>query len=277
MSDLTEFNSRAKLKPGSKFSPECSPEFSPEFSSGFSLEPVRRAGFWGGFRRSFFAAAALVLLFGCAVSPPPSTVAFDGGSAHGYLYLPRSAAPHPVVIDLHDCGGIQRARNRTWLVRLLGAGFAVLQVDSLTRRGVADVCADEFRVAPIVRSMDAASALRWVVNDPRFRRDGVFLFGATASLLTQLSPGSVFSGLRGVVAFHPDCYDELPALNADLLVFAGGLDARDRAGRCLDMRIGERGGHSYELVAYPGVHRGGDAAAARDGIRRVLRFLQERI
>lgn len=289
MFDLTEFNLQADLKPG------------PKSDSGAG----RHAGFAGlaGLARALLtgllAGFLAGLITGCAVLPPSSTVAFAGDSApvHGHLYLPRSAGPHPVVIDLHGCNGIWRARNRLWLPRLLDAGFAVFQIDSLTLRGVTNICADGFRVAPMTRGMDTASALRWILRDERFRRDAVFLIGmshgGTTSLLTQLGSHSVFSNLKGVVAFYPYCYDVLPVLNADLLVLVGEHDDWTPAARCRDMRIGDRAGHSYELVVYPGAHhsfdvpgRDGvyfghriryDKAASDDSIRRVMSFLKDRI
>ncbi len=233
-----------------------------------------------------------------AVWMPPDEVAFAGDSApvRGYLYLPAGAGPYPVVIDLHGCNGIWRARNRMWLPRLIGAGFAVLQVDSLTGRGVSNICDDVFRVAPMTRSMDAAAALRWVVSDGRFNHDSVFLagmsHGATTSLLTQLQPSSDFAKLKGVIAFYPYCYDTLPALSADLLVLIGARDNWTPADRCRDMHVVDRAGHTYELVIYPdayhsfdvpgqnstylGYHIRYNAAAARDSARRVMRFLNER-
>lgn len=248
----------------------------------------------------------LVLSGGCAVSPPGEVadevadgIAFAGASApvRGNLYLPTGAGPHPVVIDLHGCNGVWEARNRVWLPLFLDAGFAVFQVDSLTRRGVTNICGDVFRVPPMTRSIDAANALRWIVRDGRFRRDGVFLIGmshgATTSLLTQLSRNSVFSDLKGVVAFYPYCYDALPVLNADLLVLVGERDDWTPAARCREMRIGDRAGHTYELVVYPGAYHSFDVpgqdsvyfghrvgynkAAAEDSVRRVMRFLKERI
>ncbi len=237
-------------------------------------------------------------LGGCSALPSPHRVVFADAATFGdgYLYLPGGAGPHPVVIDLHGCNGIWRKRNRVWLPRLTGAGFAVLQVDSLTRRGVSNICDDGFRVSPMTRSMDVAAAVRQVMRDRRFDRDGVFLLGmshgATTSLLTQLHPDSVFSQLKGVIAFYPYCYGTLPVLNADLLVLIGARDDWTPAARCRDMRIGNRAGHTYELVVYPDAYHSFDipgqnsiyyghrvqynAAAAEDGARRVMRFLNER-
>ena len=251
------------------------------------------------FRSTGTLACLVFCLAGCAVSLPPGEITFTSGetSLHGDLYLPEGVGPHPVLIDLHGCDGILEARNRAWLPEWTGAGFAVLQVDSFTPRGVTGVCGDPFRVSPMTRSMDAAAALRWVMRDGRFERDAVFLVGAshgaTASLLTQLDIDSVFSGLAGIIAFYPYCHDELPALSADLLVLIGDLDDWTPAARCRDMRIRNRGRHDYELVVYPGAHHSFDvpgldfnhfghrvrynAPAAEDSVRRVMDFLNARL
>ncbi len=262
------------------------------------LSPARRPHVALGSPAACLVCFLVLYAGGCAVLPTPDKVAFAGASApvRGDLYLPAGAGPHPIVIDLHGCGGIWEARNRVWLPQLTGAGFAVLQVDSLTPRGVANVCGDVFRVSPMTRSMDAAAALHWVMRDGRFDRDGVFLagasHGATAALLTQLHAASPFSRLKGVIAFYPYCYDVLPVLNADLLVLIGDRDDWTPAARCRDMRIGDRAGHVYELVVYPGAHHSFDvpgldlsyfghrvkynAVAAQDSVRRVMRFLNMR-
>ena len=257
----------------------------------------------GASRLNSALAAGVAGLLICCVSSctgylPPSTVEFADYSSpiDNRLYLPAGAGPHPIVIDLHGCGGIWRARNQVWLPQLIGAGFAVLQVDSLTRRGVHNICDDVFRVSPMTRSMDAAAALRWILRDRRFDHDGIFLsgisHGATTALLTQLHPDSVFSQLKGVIAFYPYCYATLPVLNTDLLVLIGEDDDWTPAALCRDMRIAEPAGHTYELVVYPKAYHSFDVpapttlyyghrvgyndAAAKDSIRRVLSFLRKR-
>ena len=217
----------------------------------------------------------------------------DSIPLHGVLHLPTGEGPHPVVIDLHGCDGILKSRDRVWLPELTKAGYAVLQVDSLTPRGVTSICGDLFRVPPMVRSMDAAAALGWVMRDGHFDHGAVFLTGAshggTSALLTQLHPDSLFSGIKGIIAFYPYCYDTLPVLNADLLILIGDRDDWTPAARCRNMKIGNRSGHSYELVVYPGAYHSFDIpgvdmhyfghrllydkAATEDSIRRVIDFL----
>ena len=235
---------------------------------------------------------------GCADVSPSGGIELgeDASALRTHLYLPAGRAPHPLVIDLHGCSGIWAARNRVWIPRLNAAGFAVLQIDSLTLRGVTNICGDVFRVSPMRRTMDLASVMRKVLRDSRFEHDNIFLsgisHGATTSLLTQLHADSIFARLKGVIAFYPYCYDVLPVLNADLMVLIGELDDWTPVSRCRDMRVGDHNGHSYELVVYPGAYHSFDvpgldesyyghrvrydAAAAEDSVRRVLRFLDRR-
>ena len=114
----------------------------------------------------------------------------------------------------------------------------------------------------MVRSMDVATALRWILSDERFDHDGIFLIGmshgATTSLLTQLRSDSIFLQLKGVIAFYPYCYDTLPVLNSDLLVLIGDKDDWTPADRCRDMHIINRAGYSYDLVVYPNAYHSFD-------------------
>ena len=214
-----------------------------------------------GFRRFDLAVTVLsVMLSACVavqVQPVPTKVHFDnaGISLSADLYLPNSARPHPVVIDLHGCNGIWEQRNNHWIPFLLKRGFAVFQVDSFTPRGVENVCNDVFRVAPMVRVMDTARALQFILRDARFDSERIFLtgmsHGGTTVLLANLYPDPVFSRLKGAIAYYPYCLEILPVLNSDLLILIGERDDWTPAGLCRNMEIGDAQGHDYELVVYP--------------------------
>ncbi len=189
------------------------------------------------------------------------------------------------------------ARDELWFPEYNKAGFAVLQLDSFSLRGVAGICDDLFRVPPMVRSMDVARAIRWGLKNGQFDPHGIFLtgmsHGGTSSLLTQLNAKSIFSHLQGVVAFYPYCFDAIPTLNSDLLVLIGEEDDWTPASRCRAMEILDRAGHNYELVVYPGAYHSYDVpgldtiylghrvkyneAAAEDSVERVIGFMQERV
>ena len=243
-----------------------------------------------------------VCLGGCGIHAPPEPV--DDASlvqvssrVFGHLYMPSGPPPYPLVVDLHGCGGIMPARDELWFPKFGEAGFAVLQLDSFTGRGVENICENLFRVPPMVRSMDVAHAIRWVMNDARFDPHAIFLtgmsHGGTSSLLTQLHSDSIFSRLRGVVAFYPYCFDTIPTLNSDLLVLIGEEDDWTPAWRCRGMEILDYAGHSYELVVYPDAYHSYDVPgldeiylghrvkynemAAQDSIGRVMKFMQERV
>ena len=240
-------------------------------------------------------------LGGCGVHPgaeftDPGVIQISF-NVSGRLHLPSHPPPYPLIIDLHGCDGIMPARDGLWYPEFNGAGVAVLQLDSFTGRGVAGICNNLFRVPPLVRSMDVAHAIRWVLNDARFDPQGIFLagmsHGGTSSLLAQLHTDPIFSRLQGVIAFYPYCFDTIPTLNSDLLVLIGEEDDWTPAWRCRGMEILDHAGHSYELVVYPDAYHSYDVpnlntiylghrvkyneAAAKDSIERVIGFIKERV
>jgi hypothetical protein len=81
-----------------------------------------------------------------------------GDEIQAYIVKPSGDGPHPVIIYLHDCGGLapevkssefgaqgslaETSREAFWTNRLLSWGYAVVLVDSYTPRGMTDTCAD---------------------------------------------------------------------------------------------------------------------------------------
>lgn len=213
-----------------------------------------------------------------------------------FIYTPAGQGPHPVVIDLHGCNGIWDQRQRHWLKHLHQAGFAMLKVDSFSARGVDNVCAQPFAVSPYTRTFDIAAAIAMVKDDPQLDQRAMFVLGSshggTSALMTNLYSTPVFSQLRGVIAYYPYCPDQLPVLNADLLILIGDADDWTPAQLCQEMKILNRLEHSYELLVYPQAHHsfdipGTDAiyyghqvrynrAAATDSMRRTIDFMLQR-
>ena len=81
-----------------------------------------------------------------------------GDEVQAYVLMPSGNGPHPVVIYLHDCGGLapevksqefgaqgssaETSREAFWTNRLLSWGYAVMLVDSYGPRGTNDTCAN---------------------------------------------------------------------------------------------------------------------------------------
>ena len=231
---------------------------------------------------------AALLLHGCSV-------AHDAQLPFAlHLHVPPGAPPHPVAINLHGCSGFLPARSHAWTQRLNAWGYAVLKVDSFTRRGDPDICDDVMKVSPMRRLSDVSAAINRVRADVRLDDANIFLMGTshggTTALLAHLRAD--FSALKGVIAFYPECPENLPLLLADTLILIGELDDWTPAQRCRDLKAGLGDGRDLELVVYPGAYHSFDVpgangvyyghklvydeAAAHDGIERVRGFLRSR-
>jgi dienelactone hydrolase len=103
-----------------------------------------------------------------------------GDEVQAYIVKPTGNGPHPVIIYLHDCGGLpsevksndfatqgslaETSREVFWTKRLLSWGYAVMLVDSYGRRGINDTCADA--KMSTARVADAYGALAYVAKQP---------------------------------------------------------------------------------------------------------------
>ncbi len=174
------------------------------------------------------------------------------------LHTPERQSPYPVIIDLHGCNGIWEQRDRHWLPFFLDRGFAVLQVDSFTRRGYSNICNDVFKIAPMTRTLDVAHAVRLILKDPQFDSSNIFLLGyshgGTTVLLTNMYDSAVFSRIRGAIAYYPYCLDALPVLNMHLLILIGEHDDWTPANECRRMRVIDNNRHRLDLIVYPNTY-----------------------
>jgi dienelactone hydrolase len=103
-----------------------------------------------------------------------------GDEIQAYIIRPTGSGPYPVIVYLHDCGGLapevktsefgaqsslaETSREAFWTKRLLSWGYAVVLVDSYTTRGIKDTCADG--KMSTARVADACGALTYVVKQP---------------------------------------------------------------------------------------------------------------
>jgi dienelactone hydrolase len=103
-----------------------------------------------------------------------------GDEIQAYIVRPTGDGPHPVIIYLHDCGGLapevktselgaqssaaEASREAFWTKRLVSWNYAVVLVDSYTTRGIKDTCADG--KMSTARVADAYGALAYVVKQP---------------------------------------------------------------------------------------------------------------
>lgn len=103
-----------------------------------------------------------------------------GDEIQAYIVKPSGDGRFPVIIYLHDCGGLapevksnefgaqggsaETSREAFWTKRLLSWGYAVVLVDSYTTRGIIDTCADG--KMSTARVADAYGALAYVAKQP---------------------------------------------------------------------------------------------------------------
>ena len=96
------------------------------------------------------------------------------GRLKAALYRPAGDGPFPVVIGLHNCGGLNNrsdaiaSRYRDWGERLVKDGFAVLLPDSNGSRGLGNQCRARNRPIRVERERvaDAHAARVWVQQQP---------------------------------------------------------------------------------------------------------------
>lgn len=234
------------------------------------------------------------------------------------LFRPAGPGPHPAVVMLHGCGGMWTgsgklgSRDRDWAERFAAAGFVVLEVDSLTPRGLRSICkATDVKISPgRERARDAHAALAWLRNQPWVRRDRIALIGwsnggsTVLSTIDRRAPArpEADADFRLAIAFYPGCRtsarSERWRARLPLTILIGEADDWTSAAPCRDLaaRAAEQR-RPFDLVVYPGAlhdfdapnmavhtmnglstesgvaHLGTDPAARADAIRRVMALL----
>ncbi len=200
-----------------------------------------------------------------------------------------------------------------WGQHLLADGFAVVFPDSFGSRGLGPQCrvrAPKIRVWR-ERVADANAARRWLQTQGFVRADHISLLGWASggtAALWAVRPNAVprdgGADFRSAAAFYPGCRRlRLTAWSARVptLILIGSADDWTLASTCQQMVAGARGRSARaEIVVYPGAphefdranaplrlrtglartadpsgkaHRGTNAAARADALKRVPQFL----
>ncbi len=260
-----------------------------------------------------------VVFFKTALGPPPSAfkrriTEKKGLSAEpakpitilGRLYRPDGEGPFPAVVLLHGSGGIS-AWNERWAQRLRDWGYVVLDVDSMTPRGIYRHNTLGFNnpgtqpgrfLTPFMRAGDAQGAASYLSTLPFVDPERIAALGGSQGGSTVMSalaiPGNPNSpdSIRAGIALYPGCY-EYNGFNRPLLVLAGSADEFVSAARC-EMRLAAlTTGLAPTLKVYVGAHHGFefeapdrthwglrlqyDALAAADAFARIKAFLAEHL
>lgn len=253
--------------------------------------------------------AALVLLAGCAggtsqnLSIPDQPVPgsrVPSGPLSAVLVMPDGPGPFPVVILLHGCNGVKH--NQTlWADRLQSWGYAALILDSLTARGVGNVCADANQplVTPRDRAADVLSAALYVRTLPKIDGARIAVLGnshggSTATWVTRVEYERLYPGLLAAsVDYYGTCWKAADHGTVPLLVLAGEDDNWVPPSECLGFGKQLKPNQPFEIHTYPGVAHAFedpsvtgqqfvgaykvqyDSAAASDSYDRVRTFLDK--
>ena len=98
----------------------------------------------------------------------------------GRFEKPAGPGPFPVVIALHDCGGVYKFYSSVpaWVALLQQQGYATLRLDSFTARGhAAGICGDVKAVSSAERAQDALAAAQVLAGRPDVGPDRIAVIG----------------------------------------------------------------------------------------------------
>ena len=224
--------------------------------------------------------ARLLLFFICIVCVTPAMaqqhVRLPVGKLQlaAQLYKPANlSAPVPAVAIFHGCGG--PGQNTARMAGLLASwGYAALDVDSFSARGLKDVCGRNWptQAQAEERARDIDAALAWLGTqsfvDPKRLAFMGYSYGGGVAMLRALSgkpDEATPSPARAAVLVYPDCAlaDALGpklAVRQPTLFAMGALDDWTPPAQCKAVidRVA-KGRDLVETRTYEGAHHSFDA------------------
>jgi dienelactone hydrolase len=218
-------------------------------------------------RLSLIITLCAVFLGGCA---PDRRVMIETGYApprpaglSGELILPKTPGPHPAVIVVHGCGGVQ-AHTHAWAGNLADWGYAALILDSFKTRHIASTCLDPDLLTGRMRAQDVGAAARWLRGRADIDADRVGMIGFSAGGWTAVwtaHPGwetmAAAKPLRAVIGVYPWC-DSFTNVNAPFLVLIGEADDWTPAERCRSLQLALGPRDDVAFVYYPNAYHAFD-------------------
>lgn len=193
----------------------------------------------------------------------------------GALFLPSGQGPHPAVIALHGCGGLNfRANGREidWSRRLNRSGFAVFFPDSFGSRGLGSQCKIRKRTirAGKERIADVHAALAYLQTRSDIKAGKISLLGwsnggstIVNSVPRRRKPQALNKDFAAAIAFYPGCRSAMRKKRWDtrvpLLILAGAADDWTPAAPCVKL-IGraQQNGFPARIKLYPGAYHNFD-------------------
>ena len=148
----------------------------------------------------------------------------------GYLKQPKSNTKHPAIVLMHACAGITE-HEQFWVKTLIEWGFAVLTVDSLTPRGIDNICyGNRGEVGKNLRALDAHGAARYLARLPTIDAKRISILGLQHGAMATLyaTRKSTIAGVGersfvAAVAYYPLC-DAAEPVEVPTLILHGELD-----------------------------------------------------
>ena len=241
---------------------------------------------------SVMSLGVLALLAGCVTGEQgnarfPTESKIESQTITAHLRLPPGTGPHPVVILMHGCGGLELetpSRNvwrglNSHADALIKAGFATFIVDSWGSRGLTferlkNTNCRQGRFS--TRVDDLYGALRYLSSLKEIdgsRIGAVGLSEGGTAVLRALQTDHYRNRahrLGASVAMYPACHPTSPPYYAPALILIGDADDITYAGACentLYLANLVKDGNEWsgdmpvvlpELVIYPGVHHSFD-------------------
>jgi dienelactone hydrolase len=185
------------------------------------------------------------------------------------LYLPEAAKfPLSAVIITPSSSGVEKEREVYYAGELVRAGIAALVIDSFSSRGLIESTYDQRLLGEWESANDAVAGLRWLVADPRFRRETIGIMGVskggTVARDTALEVRRKWMGMSDIkfaahVPIAPDCTwvnRSTETTGAPIFFMLAELDDQTPAAPCLDYaeRLRKAGNANIEMRVYHGAH-----------------------
>ncbi|MDD5336005.1 MAG: dienelactone hydrolase family protein [Rhodoferax sp.] len=193
-----------------------------------------------------------------ALPEPVGFASLDGTPLKAWVFRPTDQ-PAGTVVALHGCGGLYatsgarrgqlNARHQALADLLLAQGYAVVFPDSLSPRGVAQLCRQRIgdrAITQTQRRHDALATLNWVAAQPWASASKIALLGwshggsavlsATDAGQREVAAQAVKAGVA--IAFYPGCGAARKAgyrPNTRLLMLLGALDDWTPPGPCVEL------------------------------------------
>ncbi len=179
----------------------------------------------------------------------------------GSLYVPDGSGPFPAVILLHGCAGVE-IWNTQWSERLVSWGYAVLNVDSFTPRGIKYICdgSDIGTASPRGRALDAFGARNYLTSldsiDPnRIAVMGMSIGGTSVFKVIEeaASTGASTTPFPAAIALYPLCSPiRMPV--TPILIMMGSKDQWMSSDSCTAYMDAQPTPNEISVVVFEGAH-----------------------